>query len=225
MSTTSGWAQLRQQARSYETQTDNLFQTYSNFTSNPSKTPSENEIRIESQLQELLVKRDAVVASLSRTLDSDSAAASSATKLQNVLRHKEILSDHRKEYQRLKAAVTQARNHTNLLSSVRDDINQYRTSTHVDPSREAEYRLEERDAIDRSHDMADRVLSTAYEVNHGLGQQQMMLASINQRIKGAAMQIPGINTLIGKINTRKKRDSVILACLMSLCFLMVLWLR
>ncbi|KAK6335615.1 hypothetical protein TWF696_002382 [Orbilia brochopaga] len=225
MSTASGWAQLRQQARSLETQTDNLFQTYSSFSSNPSKKPSEDEIRIESQLQELLVKRDAVVASLSRTLDSDSAAASSATKLQNVLRHKEILSDHRKEYQRLKAAVTQARNHTNLLSSVRDDINQYRTSTHVDPSREAEYRLEERDAIDRSHDMADRVLSTAYEVNHGLGQQQLMLASINQRIKGAAMQIPGINTLIGKINTRKKRDSIILACLMSFCFLMVLWLR
>ncbi|KAK6363624.1 hypothetical protein TWF730_001048 [Orbilia blumenaviensis] len=223
MATATGWAQLRQQARSLETQTDNLFQTYSSFTSNPSKKPSEDEIRVEAQLQELLTRRDAVVASLSRTLDSDSAAGSSATKLQNVLRHREILSDHRKEYQRLKAAITQARNHTNLLSSVRDDINQYRTSTNV--TNEAEYRLEERDAIERSHGMADTVLATAYAVNQEFGQQHLQLASINRRIKGAAMQIPGINTLIGRINTKKKRDSVILACLISFCFLMLLWLR
>ncbi|KAF3905482.1 hypothetical protein ABW20_dc0107526 [Dactylellina cionopaga] len=225
MATTTGWAQLRQQARSLETQTDNLFQAYSSFTSNPPKKPSEEEIRIESQLQELLTKRDTVVASLSRTLDSDSAASSSATKLQNVLRHKEILSDHRKEYQRLKSAITQARNHSNLLSSVRDDINQYRTSTNIDPTREAEYRLEERDAIERSHGMADTVLATAYAVNQEFGQQHVHLASINRRIKGAAMQIPGINTLIGKINTRKKRDSIILACVISFCFLMLLWIR
>ncbi|EPS40727.1 hypothetical protein H072_5407 [Dactylellina haptotyla CBS 200.50] len=222
---TTGWAQLRQQARSLETQTDNLFQSYSSFTSNPSKKPSDDEIRIESQLQDLLERRESTVASLHRTLDSDSSASSSATKLQNVLRHKEILSDHRKEYQRLKTAINQARNHSNLLSSVREDINQYRTSTNVDPTREADYRLEERDAIDRSHGMADRVLATAYAVNQEFGEQHLQLASINRRIKGAAMQIPGINTLIGKINTRKKRDSIIIAVLISFCFLMLLWIR
>jgi len=224
MATTTGWAQLRQQARSLETQTDNLFQTYSSFSSNPSKTPSEDEIRIESQLQELLTKRDAVIASLSRTLDSDSPASASATKLQNVLRHKEILSDHRKEYQRMKSDITQARNRSNLLSSVRDDISQYRSSN-IDPNREAEYRLDERDRIDNSNRMADTVLATAYAVNEEFGQQRLALSSINRRIKQSAMQIPGINTLIGKINTRKKRDSVILACVISFCFLMLLWFR
>ncbi|KAF3929150.1 hypothetical protein AA313_de0200774 [Arthrobotrys entomopaga] len=225
MSTTTGWAPLRQQARSLETQTDNLFNTYSAFTANPSKRPSDEEQRIETQLQDILARREAVVASLYRTLDSDSAASSSATKLQNVHRHKEILSDHGKEFQRLKSAITQARNHSNLLSSVRDDINQYRTSTNIDPTREAEYRLEERDAIERSHGMADRVLANAYAVNQEFGEQHLALARINQRIKGAAMQIPGINTIIGKINTRKKRDSIILAVLISGCFLMLLWMR
>ncbi|KAK6544428.1 hypothetical protein TWF694_001123 [Orbilia ellipsospora] len=222
---TTGWAPLRQQARSLETQTDNLFNTYSAFTSNPSKRPTDEEQRIETQLQDLLARREAVVASLYRTLDSDSSASSSATKLQNVHRHKEILSDHGKEFQRLKSAIAQARNHSNLLSSVRDDINQYRTSTNIDPTREAEYRLEERDAIERSHGMADRVLANAYAVNQEFGEQHLALARINQRIKGAAMQIPGINTIIGKINTRKKRDSIILAILISGCFLMLLWMR
>ncbi|KAF3939514.1 hypothetical protein ABW19_dt0208038 [Dactylella cylindrospora] len=224
MATSTVWGQLRQQARNLETQTDKLFQAYSSYTFNPARQPTEDEIRLESELQEIFSKRDAVVASLSRTLDSDSAAASSATKLQNVLRHKEILSDHRKEYQRIKSAITQARNHSNLLSSVRDDIHQYR-SGNIDPTREAEYRLDERDRIDNSHRMADAALATAYAVNDEFRQQTVMLSSINRRIKGAAMQIPGINTLIGKINTRKKRDSVILACLIAVCFLMLLWIR
>ena len=37
--------------------------------------------------------------------------------------------------------------------------------------------------------------------------------------------IPGINTLIGKINTRKKRDSVILAGLISLCIFGLIMFR
>jgi len=73
--------------------------------------------------------------------------------------------------------------------------------------------------------MADGVLAQAYAVNDSFGEQRLMLSNINKRIKQSAMQLPGINTLIGKINTRKKRDSVILACLISFCFLMLLYFR
>ena len=75
-STGSGWAQLRQQARSLETQvrdsaqelyieleltasqTDTLFHTYSQFASlqNVPAKPTEDEQRVEAQLQDMLEK-------------------------------------------------------------------------------------------------------------------------------------------------------------------------
>lgn len=85
--------------------------------------------------------------------------------------------------------------------------------------------LDERDRLDRSHNIADSVLSQAYAVNEDFMGQRQMLQSINRRIAHSASQVPGINAIVAKINTRKKRDSVILAGLIAMCFLMVLWFR
>ncbi|KMU72988.1 v-SNARE [Coccidioides immitis RMSCC 3703] len=55
-STGNGWAQLRQQARSLETQTESLFHTYAQYASAAQipAQPSEEEQRIEVQLKDLL---------------------------------------------------------------------------------------------------------------------------------------------------------------------------
>jgi golgi SNAP receptor complex member 1 len=53
-----GWAQLRQQTRSLESQTETLFNTYSQYASMAKVPPtaSEEEQRTESQLKEILEK-------------------------------------------------------------------------------------------------------------------------------------------------------------------------
>ena len=73
--------------------------------------------------------------------------------------------------------------------------------------------------------MADSVLAQAYATNEEFASQRAALASINRRIKMSAAQIPGLNTLISKINTRKKRDSIIMAGLVSFCVLVLFFLR
>jgi len=106
------------------------------------------------------------------------------------------------------------------------------------PASDREMLLSERDRIDHSHGIADSVLETAYATRNEFGRQRQTLTRINQRLMQSAStespffyylflclgffgwlvgQIPGINTLIGKINTRKKRDAVIIAGLISLC--------
>lgn len=54
----TGWAQLRQQARSLETQTETLFHTYSQFStvSDIPAKPTEEERTTEAKLQDLLEK-------------------------------------------------------------------------------------------------------------------------------------------------------------------------
>lgn len=85
--------------------------------------------------------------------------------------------------------------------------------------------LEERGRIDQSHTMMDGVLSQAYAINESFGLQRETLASINRRIVGAASKVPGVNHLIGKIGTKRRRDAIILGAFIGFCFLMLLLLR
>lgn len=111
----------------------------------------------------------------------------------------------------------------NLLSNIRSDIDAYRASNPV--ALEADYMLEERGRIDNSHNMMDNVLSQAYAVNDNFMSQRETLASINRRIIGAASQIPGVNSLIGKIGAKKRRDGLILGVFIGICFLLLLYFR
>ena len=69
-------------------QTETLFHTYSQFAAAPNipQKPSEDELKTETNLQELLEKREALVGQLTRLLDSE--ASSSAVKLNNLARHR-----------------------------------------------------------------------------------------------------------------------------------------
>ncbi|GES58960.1 vesicle transport v-SNARE protein superfamily [Aspergillus terreus] len=224
-STGTGWAQLRQQARSLETQTESLFHSYSQYASMTKlpQSPSEDELRVESQIKELLDKRESLVAQLARLLDSEATLTSSALKQNNLARHREVLQDHRRELQRLGSAIAESRDRANLLSNVRSDIDAYRASNPA--AAEADYMLEERGRIDESHNMMDGVLSQAYAINESFGFQRETLASIHRRIVGAAGQVPGMNALMGKIGTKRRRDALILGAFIGFCFLMLLLFR
>src|SRR2546429_1560672 len=169
-----------------------------------------------------MFQRETLVTQLSRLLDSESALTSSALKQSNLARHREVLTDHRRDFSRLKSTLQDARNRANLLSNVRSDIDTYRSSN---PNAEAEYMLDERRHLDNSLGVADSVLSQAYAVNEQFGLQRETLANINRRIVGAASQVPGINSLIGRIGTKKRRDGIILGSFIAFCFLLMLYFR
>jgi Golgi SNAP receptor complex protein 1 len=131
---------------------------------------------------------------------------------------REKLSTHKRDLTRLRSKLQQARDRANLLTNVRSDINQYRQSNPAEA--EAEYMLDERSRIDNSNNMADSVLSQAYAVNDSFNFQNESLASINRRITLAASQVPGINSLIGRISARKRRDGFIMGGFIAFCFIL-----
>ena len=83
--------------------------------------------------------------------------------------------------------------------------------------------LDERRRIDNSNSVADGVLSQAYAINESFGVQRETIASVNRRIVGAASQVPGINSLIGRIGAKKRRDGIILGSFIAFCCLMLLY--
>ncbi|TQS33483.1 hypothetical protein Golomagni_06168 [Golovinomyces magnicellulatus] len=219
----AGYAQLRQQARTLETQTENLFHTYSQFSTAPNipAKPTADESSTEAKIQELLEKRDGIVTQLARLLDSESALTSSALKQNNLSLLREKLTAHKRDLTRLRTTLQQARDRANLLTNVRSDINEYRANN--PEAAEAEYMLDERNRIDNSNNMTDSILSQAYAVNDSFLLQRETLASINRRITSAASQVPGINTLIGRISAKKRRDGFIMGGFVAFCFIIFFW--
>ncbi|KAJ1331517.1 golgi SNAP receptor complex member 1 [Microdochium nivale] len=214
-----GWAQLRQQARTLESQTETLFHTYSQYAtaSNIPPKPTREEQETETKLAEILEKRDNVVSQLGRLLDSEASLTSSALKQNNLSLLREKLAEHRRDLTRLRSNLSDARNRANLLHNVHDDISAYRAQN--PEAAEADYMLEERGRIDNSHSMVDSVLSQAYATNESFALQRETLASINRRITLAASQVPGLNSLIGKISARKRRDGLIMGGFIAFCFI------
>ncbi len=221
MSTGSGWAQLRQQIRTLESQTESLFHTYSQYASasNLPEKPSEEQEKNETDIEELLEKREGLIAQLSRLLDSESALATSSLKQNNLSRHREVLTEHGQELRRLKSSVAEARDRQHLLTSVRSDIDAYRSSNPGEE--EAEYMLQERGRLDNSHNVIDGIISQAYAINENFGFQRETLSSINRRITTAAAQIPGVNGLIQRIGAKRRRDGIILGGFIAFCFVLV----
>ncbi|KAI4600185.1 hypothetical protein KJ359_001288 [Pestalotiopsis sp. 9143b] len=218
-----GWAQLRQQARTLEAQTDTLFHTYSQFSqvSNIPPQPTAEEKETEANIEDLLGKRDTVVSQLGRLLDSEATLTSSALKQNNLSLLREKLAEHRRDLRRIRSAVAEQRQRANLLSNVRSDIDAYRSAN--PEQAEAEYMLDERRRVDNSHNMVDGVLSQAYATQESFALQRETLASINRRITLAASQVPGLNTIIGKISARKRRDGIIMGSFIAFCFLLFWW--
>jgi Golgi SNAP receptor complex protein 1 len=223
MTTIGGWAQLRQQIRTLESQTETIFHTYSQYTSTPNlpPKPSEDETRNEAEIEDLLQQRESLIAQLSRLLDSESALNSSILKQNNLSRHREILDEHRQELKRLKSSISDARNRQHLLTNVRSDIDAYRSSNPAEA--EAEYMIQERGRLDNSHGVIDGVLSQAYAINENFGIQRETIASVNRRITMAAAQIPGVNGIIQRIGAKKRRDGIILGGFIAFCFLVFLY--
>ena len=179
---------------------------------------------------------------MTRLLDSDpnNPPTSSTLRQSNLNRHHEILSEHRSSLSRLRNAISDARTRANLLSTVRSDIHAYRSANSAssssnsnksnrnkyDPEQaEANYMLDERRRLDNSNSIADGVLSQAYAMNESFGLQRETLTSINRKIAGAAGQVPGMNALIARIGSKKRRDGIILGSFIAFCFLLLYYFR
>ncbi|KDE06005.1 hypothetical protein MVLG_03687 [Microbotryum lychnidis-dioicae p1A1 Lamole] len=144
----------------------------------------------------------------------------SATQTHALERHREVLIEYRKDFARTKTNLRDAEQRANLLGSVRDEISAFKTSTN---SSVTDRLLQERGHIDNSHRMAEHTLNQAYATRQEFAAQRSGLTGIQARMNGVAAQVPMLNSVIGMINSRKRRDSVIMGSVVGVCVLCLLW--
>lgn len=217
MSSQPSFVTIRGKAISLETQTESLLSKYSTFAQTTSSEQTGQEKKIDKQLEGILGQRQDVIDSLTQICDSNPAI--SASKLSQLHRHKEILQDHWKSFRNIRSSIQQERNRLNLLFSVKNDIANSTTDAPAPIGDADEYIQNETRRIDQSNNVVDRLISQAWETRSQFHSQSNVLNTANNKVLQTLQRIPGVNQLIMKINTRRKKNAFVLATITTLCIL------
>jgi Golgi SNAP receptor complex protein 1 len=206
---------IRPQALSLETQTATLLSKYSSFAMSPSSSATAEELKLERQVESILQKREELLDNLSRI--SDTTPSLPTVKLQQLIRHKEILQENWKQFIQLRSSITSERNKLNLLFNVNKSLDERKN---ID---EMNYINDESQTVNGMNNVTDDLIQRAYETRDNLLNQRSVLQRSSNKLLSTLGNIPGVNNLISKINTRRKRDAVILGLLISVCILLLWW--
>lgn len=227
----SGWEELRKEARKIEGDLDVKLSSYAKLgarvtqggyveagspTLGSSRSWKSTEMEIQSLLEKLLDVND----SMSRCAAS---AASTTSVTQKLARHRDILHEFTQEFRRIKGNISSMREHAELLSSVRDDISEYKASGSMSPKMHI---LRERAAIHGSISHIDDVINQAQTTRAALGSQRALFGDVQRKVKQLGDKFPVIRGLIGSISRKKSRDTLILSAVIAACtlFLIIYWL-
>ncbi|WWC65810.1 uncharacterized protein I303_108432 [Kwoniella dejecticola CBS 10117] len=224
------WDNARRHARALETALDSKLSTYSKLAATIARGGGGKDLGaeeegdgvggyklVEEEIEELLGKLEQAIDDLSALINSPSQPPS-ASMQHAAQRHRDNLDDYRRDFVRTRGNVEQSIRRSNLLGSVRKDINDYKTATNS----QTDALLQDRGRIDSSHRMMDDTLNQAYATREDFAQQRTLLASIDSRMGGVISQMPGINSLITAIRTRRRRDTLILGCVVGFCVILLL---
>ncbi|KAK1923574.1 snare region anchored in the vesicle membrane C-terminus-domain-containing protein [Papiliotrema laurentii] len=220
------WDNARRHARALETALDAKLASYSRIASAIARGPGGSSTDdgpggyklVEEEIEELLAKLEQAIDDLTTLINSPSQPPS--TSMQHAAqRHRDNLDDYRRDFLRARNNVDQAIQRTNLLGSVRKEI---RADLSEFKSSQTDALLQDRGRIDSSHRMLDETLDQAYATREDFAQQRSALRSIESRMGGVLSQMPGINSLITMIRSRRRRDSIIVGCVVAFCVLLIL---
>ncbi|TDL26405.1 V-snare-domain-containing protein [Rickenella mellea] len=218
----STYDSLRRQCRTLESLLDAKLASYSRLAATIGHEPEDVETNgssdrwkdLEEEVSGLLEKLTETNDQMAALLN-DPGLPPSQSMTRTVQRHRDVLRDYTRDFQRTKANVQAALDKANLLSGIRNDIDAHKSSA-------ADALLTERGRIDGSHRMIDDMVDQAYETRSEFGRQRSTLAGIGTRMTGVINTMPGINNLLSMIKTRRRRDSVILGCVIGVCIIFLL---
>lgn len=216
------WDELARLAKNSETEIDSKLLTLGRLTSAALRThrydglrpPADSPLR---QAERLAEELEGALGRLSQVIEVLSVRGSDAGSLHLLQRHRDLLTEYLCEFRKTKEHLSGAKEHAELVSSVREEINAYRPDG---------YLLHEQERIELAQKGADQVISIAYAAQGGLSQQRGILGETGRRMQGMTDTFPVVNQIMGKVRLRRKRDTLIIggliAFLLFLTYLMMI---
>jgi len=172
------------------------------------------------EISQLLAKLTEVNDRMVEYTQTISLSTPSATLMHTLQRHRDILQDYNHEFQKTSANISQMREREDLLGSVRRDISAYKNSSGL--NRRSDMYLKENEHIRNSERMVDEQISIAIATKENLQSQSRFLTTITQKVNTLANRFPVINSLVQRVNLRKRRDSIIIGLVVALCLILLI---
>lgn len=217
----TAWEDVRKQARMLENDIDMKLVAFSKLgvTTGSSNLSSESVPLINSddmfetmsmELQQLLNKLSSINDKM-----ADLAPSGTAT-LHTIKRHREILMDYQQEFQKTSARVSARREREELLRGGSPP-----PSASVGLSRRDQY-AKEANHLHSSHILVDEQINIAMEAREHLSSQRQVFKRMQTRFNDITNRFPMLNSLMYRINARKRRDSLILGIVVAVCTFLLL---
>ncbi|XP_020491299.1 Golgi SNAP receptor complex member 1 isoform X1 [Labrus bergylta] len=230
------WEDLRKQARQLENELDLKLVSFSklctSYSSGNQRTRDSRSdatgschnnmlVAMTTELEQLLSKLTAVNDKMAEYTNTPGSSSHNAALMHTLQRHRDILQDYTHEFHKTKTNFFSLREREDLLGSVHRDIESYKSSSGVN-NRRTELFLKEHEHFRNSDSLIDNAISIAMATKENITFQRGMLKSIQTRVTTLANRFPTINSLIQKINLRKRRDSLILGGVIGVCTILLL---
>ena len=170
------------------------------------------------EIERLLTKLTEVNDKMADYMSNLSFGEPNPAQLHTMQRHRDILQDYSHEFVKTRANIKAANDREDLLGSVRRDISEYKSAV----NRRTDLYLKEHDHLRNSDRMTDETIEIALATKENLSSQRKMFHSLTSRINSVTNRFPAINNLVQKINFRKKRDTIILSVVISICLILIM---
>ncbi|XP_008557177.1 Golgi SNAP receptor complex member 1 isoform X2 [Microplitis mediator] len=219
------WEDLRKQARHVENEIDAKLVAYSklgiNTGSNHASADTVPLLDEDHVFENMTSEIESLLAKLMIINDKMSEIPpNGAAMLHTMQRHKEILKDYKLEFNKIQNNFASRKDREDLLGSVRKEID-YKNASGL--NRRDMY-LKENQHINNSDRLLNDQISIAMETRDHLVSQRQTFKKIQTRFNDLSNRFPMVNSLVQRINIRKRRDSLILGVLVGFCtFLMLLY--
>ncbi|XP_067328194.1 Golgi SNAP receptor complex member 1 isoform X1 [Anolis sagrei] len=237
------WEDLRKQARQLENELDlklvsfsKLCTSYSHGSSRDGRrdryssdtTPllngSSQDRMFETmavEIEQLLGKLTGINDKMSEYANSAGVPSLNAALMHTLQRHRDILQDYTHEFHKTKTNFLAVRERENLLGSVQKDIESYKSGSGVN-NRRTELFLKEHEHLRNSDRLIEETISIAMATKENMTSQRGMMKSIQSKMNSLANRFPAVNSLIQRINLRKRRDTFILGAVIGICTILLL---
>jgi Golgi SNAP receptor complex protein 1 len=226
------WDQLRRESRQLENEIDvklvsfsKLASTYSRKERNgsdidPASGGSDQVHLFDTmvmEVEQLLEKLRAVNIKMNDYMSSVNSVATPSTLYHTLQRHNDILQDYSQEFSRTKANIQAIQQREELLGGMRKD-----GSYNGGVNRRTDLYLKENEHLRNSERVVDDAISIAMATKENLTGQRTMFTGIATRMQTIAQTFPLINSLVHRINFRRRRDALIIGGVVAVCVVILL---
>lgn len=157
-----------------------------------------------SDIQQQLLK----LSEINQLMSEVSSGQAQSTALQHTLqRHHDILHDYTAEFQKTRNHLQSKKEREDLLGSVKRDIDAYKHDS--GRNRRTELYLKENEHLKSSDRLVDDQISIAMETKEHIMAQRDTMKRIQSRVNDLASRFPVINSVVQRINIKKKRDAIV----------------